>query len=302
MQPVLFSVSYAGLWGQEALDLVSFIHKAGELGFPAVELMAKRPHLSVLETGEARLAEIREAADAAGVDITTIAGYNDFTSGKQSGEVPFVEIQVAYIRELCRVAQSLGAQVVRIFTGYTTDERAYGSDWATCVSAIRQCGEIAGDYGVLIGVQNHHDVGVGVDSYIELLDDIGHPCVKAMFDPWSVALQGADLGRYARELAPRMIQTTLADYVRQKRLAYMPGLINYRELPDMVRAVPLGEGFSDLDAFFCGLRDGGFDGYVAYEMCSPLRGGGSTANLDRTATIALDRIRKLIAEYSATSD
>lgn len=29
-----------------------------------------------------------------------------------------------------------------------------------------------------------------------------------------------------------------------------------------------------------GLRDGGFDGTPAYEMCSPLRGGGTVGNLD----------------------
>src|SRR6185503_9791870 len=32
--------------------------------------------------------------------------------------------------------------------------------------------------------------------------------------------------------------------------------------------------------FFKGLRDGGFNGTAVYEMCSPLRGGGSLENLD----------------------
>ena len=34
MKPVLFSVSYAGLWGQDALDVEGFIRKAAELGYP----------------------------------------------------------------------------------------------------------------------------------------------------------------------------------------------------------------------------------------------------------------------------
>jgi sugar phosphate isomerase/epimerase len=51
----------------------------------------------------------------------------------------------------------------------------------------------------------------------------------------------------------------------------------------------------DLEAFFAGLREGGFQGYVAYEMCSPLRGGPTEANLDRTARIALEQIKRLIA-------
>ena len=145
----------------------------------------------------------------------------------------------------------------------------------------------------MIGVQNHHDVGVGLDAYVEFLDDVGHPHCRAMFDPWSVALHGEDLARGANRLAPRMVQTTLADYVRLKRFAYQPGLVNYQPLDAMVRAVPLGEGFLDLAGFFRGLRQGGFRGYVAYEMCSPLRGGGSEANLDATARAALVKIRQL---------
>ena len=60
--------------------------------------------------------------------------------------------------------------------------------------------------------------------------------------------------------------------------------MNYERVqPDLVRAVPFGDGFIDYRAFFAGLRDGGFDGIATYEMCSPLRGGGSTENLDRCA-------------------
>ena len=113
-----------------------------------------------------------------------------------------------------------------------------------------------------------------------------------MFDPWSIALQGEDLYAAARRLASRMVQTTLADYVRLKRFAYQPGLVNYKPLDAMVRAVPLGQGFLDLPGFFRGLHEGGFKGYVAYEMCSPLRGGGSEANLDASARTGLEKINQ----------
>jgi sugar phosphate isomerase/epimerase len=45
----------------------------------------------------------------------------------------------------------------------------------------------------------------------------------------------------------------------------------------------MGEGFIDYPGFLRALREIGYDGYVAYEMCSPLRGGGSEQNLDRCA-------------------
>jgi len=295
MIPTLFSVSYAGLWGQHRLDLEAFLQKAGELGYRAVELLGKRPHLSVLDVDEHRVEAIRRVADEAEVEIATVAGYTNFTLGMNS-DVPSVEIQVAYVRSLAHLAARLGAKIVRVFTGYNTRPDACQPDWDLCVSAVRQCARVAGEQGIILGVQNHHDVGVGVDAYLEFLDEVDHPNCRAMFDPWAPALHGANLRAAARRVAPRMVQTTLADYVRLPRYAYQPGLVNYRRLDDAVRAVPLGEGFVDLEDFFAGLEQGGFDGYVAYEMCSPLRGGGSLENLDHAATTSLEKIHRLLRQ------
>lgn len=295
MQPALFSVSYAGYWGQHRLDVVSFLEKAAALGYPAVELVGKRPHVSVLDQAdEAAWTAIRQAAQRLGVEIVTLAGYTDFTAGRHAAEVPFVEMQLLYVRELCRCARALGAKIVRVFSGYYTDLADHHADWNRCVVALREAAALAADFGVVLGLQNHHDVGVAVESFGDLLDDVGHPNLRAMFDPWSIGLHGADLHRAALMMAPRMVQTTLADYVRWERFQYQPALINYRRVePPTVRAVPLGEGFLDLDAFFAGLREGGFQGVVAYEICSPIRGGGSEANLDQAARHSLAKIREL---------
>lgn len=291
---MLFSVSYAGLWGQYKLSLLEFIKKASEIGYPSIEIMAKKPHLSVLDAKDDFLCEVKEVAKKYNVDIGTIAAYTDFTNGQSAREVPFIEMQVFYIRELARIAHLLGAKLIRVFTGYITDPESYRKDWDICVNAIRQCADAALEYGVTIGVQNHHDVAVGFESYIEFLNEIDRPNVKAMFDPWSIALHGEDMRMCARKMAPAMAQTTIADYIKLKRFAYMPGLINYRSLPEMVMAVPAGDGFVDLKSFFTGLKEGGFKGYVAYEMCSPLRGGGEEKNLDATATKSLTMIKQLI--------
>ena len=60
---------------------------------------------------------------------------------------------------------------------------------------------------------------------------------------------------------------------------------------DGVFTVP-GDGFIDYAAFFRGLLAGGFDGVAAYEMCSPVRGGGDIDNLDRCASRYLAWMRE----------
>ena len=294
MTPTLFSVSYAGFWGQHRLGLIPFLEKAAALGYPAVELAAKRPHLSVLDFPDFEsVSEVKLAADRLGIEIATLAGYTDFTAGQNAAEVPFVEMQILYVRQLAQLARGLGASVIRVFSGYFTDLANHQADWNKCVVALREAASVAADSGVVLGLQNHHDVGVSVEGFAEFLDDVNHPNLKAMFDPWSIALHGdVDLYAAARRMAPQMVQTTLADYIRIDRFQYRPPLINYQRIdPPAVRAVPLGEGFLKLEEFFAGLKDGGFDGYVAYEICSPIRGGGSEANLDAASRSALERIR-----------
>ena len=58
----------------------------------------------------------------------------------------------------------------------------------------------------------------------------------------------------------------------------------------------MGEGFIDYAAFFKALRSTGYTGYVAYEMCSMLRGGGSLENLDRCAIQFREYMRRLTLE------
>jgi sugar phosphate isomerase/epimerase len=51
----------------------------------------------------------------------------------------------------------------------------------------------------------------------------------------------------------------------------------------VLRAVPIGEGIIDYETFFNALKEIGYQGYIAYEMCEVLDGGGDIENLDRTA-------------------
>jgi sugar phosphate isomerase/epimerase len=279
----LFSVGYAGLWGQERLSVPEFIAQAGRLGYGAVMLMGKRPHLAPLDTTPQQLAELKWCLDSAAVRCAVIGAYTDFAGGA-AAEVPYVELQIAYVEALARIAQALGARIVRVFSSYEAPGIPFHLLWERTVTALRECCDRAAAFGVTIAVQNHHDVAVHSTALAELVNDVGRPNCKLAFDAWSPALRGEDLYESARRMAPHVACTTNADYIRLPRFRYQPELVNYAAAePDAVRAVPFGEGFIDYQAFFSGLRDGGFDGIATYEMCSPLRGGGSLANLDACA-------------------
>jgi sugar phosphate isomerase/epimerase len=293
MRKLLHSVSYAGLWGQAFLPVNDFVAKAAELGFDGVMLMAKRPHVSVLDYTHLQRAALRAYLENRGLPEPVIAGYCNFTADMEHSEVPMREMQVHYILELAQLARDLGGHIVRVFTGYQNPAADVGRQWRLIVDCLREASRRAAELDVIIGVQNHHDIAVGYESLHDLLMAVNEPNCKALFDAWAPALHGADLGAAARLLAPFTVHTTVADYQLRPTYKYDPALVNYTAGTPYAQAVPMGDGFIDYAAFWRALKDAGFNGSVAYEMCSPLLHGGDIGTLDRYARRFLEYAQKL---------
>src|ERR1043165_9321501 len=139
MTPVLFSVSYAGFWGQHRLSVEEFIRHARALGYAGVELMGKRPHLSPLDWSERKLGTLRALCEAEGIEVSCVAGYTNFTAGAEYGENPHVEQQIQYVESLAAMAAKLGCDLVRVFTGYETPALSIAQQWTRVVSALQEC-------------------------------------------------------------------------------------------------------------------------------------------------------------------
>ena len=298
MKSCLFSVSYAGLWGQAVDPLPAFIERAARLGYASVMLMGKRPHLSPLDAAGERLEAVRAVLQKTGVRCDVVAGYTHLAPSTAAAEVPVIELQIVYVESLARIGAALGARIVRVFTAYETPGQDLQAGWQRAVTTLREMCDRVAPLGATLALQNHHDIGLHTDSLLDLLAEVDRPNCKLGFDAWSPALRGEDLYAAAHKAAPHTAITTNADYLRVPRWRYRPELVNYeRQSPDWVRAVEFGRGFIDYEAFFRGLREGGFAGPAVYEMCSPIAGGGAAENLDAKARayLAWLRERQLIA-------
>ena len=289
---LLHSVSYAGFWGQATLGLDEFIDKAADLGYDGVMLLAKRPHLSVLDFGASGCGRLRQKLERRGLRSVCLAGYTNFTADLEHGDIPHREMQIEHVTSLARLAHDLGSTLVRVFTGYENPAASYAAQWKILVDTLRECARRAAEYGVTIGVQNHHDMAAGYEVMHDLLCEVAEPNCRAMFDAWSPFLHGADLNAAARKMAAMTVHTTIADYQLRPRYKYHPQVVNYTPQPPLVQAVGMGEGAIDHRGFLATMHDAGFQGSIAYEMCSPLLTGGSMDSLDRNARRFLEYMRE----------
>ncbi|MEP7363173.1 MAG: sugar phosphate isomerase/epimerase family protein [Acidobacteriota bacterium] len=286
---LLHSVSYSGSWGQAALSLEAFIDKAAALDFDGVMLMAKRPHLSVLDYDASARRKLRARLESHNLHGLVLAGYTNFTADLEHAEVPHREIQIQHVTELAHIAHDLGGGIVRIFTGYDNPASTFGAQWNLLVAALKECAHRCAQFpDVTLGLQNHHDLAAGWQSLRDLIHAVNEPNLKPLFDAWAPALHGDNLAEAAQAMGSLSPHTTVADYQIRPRYKYEPVLVNYTAQTPYTLAVPMGEGFIDYQGFCSGLTASGFTGSIAYEMCSPLRDGGAEATLDHYASRFLE--------------
>jgi sugar phosphate isomerase/epimerase len=292
----LHSVSYAGVWrGQARLSVDEFLEKAKELGFDGVMLTAKSPHVSVLDYDAMARKALRSKIESLGLRLVCLAGYTDFTAGVDRAGIPNVEIQACYVGELARLARDLGTDMVRVFTGYERPGISFDAQYAIVLEGLKLAGERAAEYGVTLAVQNHHDIASHHDMMYWLLMEVNLPNVKAAFDLWTPTLQGLNAEQIRAavlKMQPFIVHTTAAQYVRLPRYGYDDNLINFAEQESLIRAVPMGQGIVDYETFFNALKEIGYQGYVGYEMCAVLSGGGDIENLDKTAKAFLEYVNQ----------
>jgi sugar phosphate isomerase/epimerase len=291
----LHSVSYAGVWrGQARFSVDEFLDKAKELGFDGVMLVAKRPHVSPLDYDAAARKALRRKIEGLGLELVCLAGYTDFTAGVDKAGIPNVEIQAAYVGEVAKLAKDLGTDMVRVFTGYERPGVPFDKQYALVVEGLKLAGKQAAEYGITLAVQNHHDIASHHEMMYWLLKEVNLPNVKAAFDPWTPTLQGLSpeqIRQAVFKMKPFLVHTTAAQYVRQPRFHYEHNFTNFIEDETLIRAVPIDRGIIDYKTFINALKEIGYQGYIAYEMCEVLDGGGDIENLDRTAKKFLEYVK-----------
>ncbi len=295
MRVALHSVSYGGVWpGQATLPIERVIEKAREFGADGIMLMAKRPHGSVLDLVPRRIEQLRGELDRHHVAAACIAGYTDAGAGWDFPDNPYPEKEILYIARLAEIAAALGAKVVRVFTAFERPGDPASRLHERVIKVLREAADRAAELGVTIGVQNHHDHAAHYLALRDLIDEVARPNCRACFDAWAAAIHSDDLAAAARTMAPYTVFTTTADYQLRRRFKYHPPLVSYSAEQPYYQMVPLGDGFIDYRAFLGGLRAGGYDGWVGFEMCAPFVRGGSEETLDAVARTSIARLKELI--------
>lgn len=317
MKVALYTISYQGLWyADEFTPLKQLIPKIAEFGYDGISLSGKRHHASPLDLDEKGCERIKELADSSGLELVALDTYNNFMDPIMEHR----EAQLLWLREMMRLANSLNISLVKIFTGWmgTTLRNGKGTyeylyklalpyftdlqRWNWIKDCIKEGTKMAEEYGVTLALQTHGPpVRPGYEDTLAMIREIGSDRLKMCLD--------IGLGCFAPNQQSN-------EYIA-KAVQECPDLIVYshfngkfRETPDgdfvqepidIPGFTPMGGYLINYETFVRELKKIGYQGYLAYEVCSPvvinheLQG---VEEVDHLVKAALGYMRKLIASAS----
>lgn len=162
------------------------------------------------------------------------------------------------------VACDVGARIAAVHVGPYNGRKTV--DWTAVVAYLQDACKYAGGHGITIaldGVWTPFLVNTP-ERALQLLHDVGSPCLKLNYDPCYLVISGHDLDRATPLLAPHSVHAHIKDYV---------GGLH----PNFQHRIP-GEGLLDHAHYLRLLHESGFQGFIANECFID-------APLDRACTV-----------------
>ena len=138
---------------------------------------AKHNHGIELETSDGDLAELRSMAEGEGINLCCVATSRRFAMSDAEERKENVEVSKRYIE----LAAKVGAPCLRVFGGRLDEGGNVFSAVHYMSEALREVGEFAADYPVLVCVETHDD-WCSSCRLMELLRRTNHPSICANYD------------------------------------------------------------------------------------------------------------------------
>jgi sugar phosphate isomerase/epimerase len=217
------------------LTLVDFIDACAAMKLDGTELTSYYFPKSLTE---GYLRQLKWEAFRRGLDISGTAVGNDFchAPGKVRDE------QISHVKQWVQYADQMGAPVIRIFSGAVKDGQSEAQAHRLCVSAIEECCEHAGTFGIFLALENHGGLTSDAEGVLRLVRDVQSPWFGVNVDTGN--FHSRDVYGDIAQIAPYALNVQVKVSIRPEG--------QQRQRSDFRRLAAI-------------LRDAGYRGYIVLE-------------------------------------
>ncbi|NOZ22942.1 MAG: sugar phosphate isomerase/epimerase, partial [Planctomycetes bacterium] len=158
------------------------------------------------------------------------------------------QVAVDMIRRSIEVAAIIGTTNVRIVPGKWRIGSTRDMQINYVVRALRELIPFAAKYGVTLAMENHPEVGLKIDDFLDILRRVNQPDLKVNLDTSNALLAGDDPVRLAREVRDHVVHVHASDRLSNGTHC------------------PIGQGIVPFPEIFKILKSAGYDGWISMEV------------------------------------
>jgi len=256
--------------GTPELSLKEAIDLFARIGLEGIEIVVQDEYSCGLATKPDRqvLRDVKKAVSGAGLEVACLTPYY---SKFNSPDDAVRQKENEGLKGVIDQAEELGASFIRIYGGqFLANETDPGNEKRKrLVESMRLLGDYAAKAGVTLVIENHFNtMTVTAEQTADILREIAHPAVKALYDQANLAFVGAEDYREAIDL-----QRGLIGFVHVKDLVFREGKGPFRassvshvsEDERTVYSRVIGQGILLWPEILKYLQESGYDGWLSME-------------------------------------
>jgi 3-dehydroshikimate dehydratase len=252
MRVCLCTISYR----EKLLDVA--LEAAARIGFEAVELWGREPHLAE-EYDESRVKGIRTLLDEHGLQVAALGSYHYF------GKTVHKEDSVT-LADTLHTAHGLKTPIVRVWASDVSSAKATPEVWEQTVAAAQEACDRAAKMNVIFAAEMHDNtLADTAKSALRLVEEINRPNFRLNFQV-STNLTEDQFVRLETVL-PYVVHVHCQNYV--KGTGHEP-----------YKRITMGEGVFDYRELMARLNEADYRGHVGIEFAAE-EGAGKEASLKK---------------------
>ncbi len=250
----------------EALRLFS------RVGLGGAEIIWQDGYKSGLPEGDLAAAD-RTAALAGQLGLSLVCltpymtGLNSLNSSERSSHK-------SRFRKCSETASQMGVPSIRVYAGSHNDAKpsenaAYQERRRHLVASLKELGDVAGERGVTLCIENHFGtMAVSAAETTQLIQDVCHPHVRILYDQANLTFTHCESPDDALRLQlPWIAHVHVKDlvFVDPDRRFVATEVAKVRADERAVRSRVIGDGILDWAHILTGLAVGGYGGALSFE-------------------------------------
>lgn len=236
------------------VGIVDFIHWAANTEAEGVELLD-----FFWKSPEAELPQVLKALEETGLPVGAYAVGNNFAV---EDEVERAR-QVKIVTDGVDMAEKLGTNVVRVFSGDLSPEVTVEKARGWIIDGLKEAVEYSEKKGVVLALENHGLLAGKSTQIKEFIEEINSPFLRSTFDTGNFLLVDEDPSEAATRLAPLVAHVHFKDFRPHQEGEGQPYVsLAGKKFTGMVA----GEGEVQLTQILQTLKKAGYSGWLSIEF------------------------------------